>query len=180
MLSCYASPTLQNDPYTATVQQYVDLGNFSTTRDDLVYMQVDMIEDLIATQENKNGGIDPNTYIHNYVETIGMYIDLPQMHSYDTADRTGSYLVAMLHRYGPNKQDTVFNVIRSGIERNDGVNDVAQSWRFEQKPAPIAFRAEVFQQKTWTVRFAFLNSGVDVGKMYSRVYLPTVVFNVYK
>lgn len=125
----------------------IDMGNFATNADELVFIQVDYVTQLIMSTSVE---IAANT-LAQYGAAVEFLLDIPQYNSYDTVNKgQTSHLCAMERAPSP-LQETAWGANASEVDPTTW-----QIWEFKQKPEKMPMRPEVLQQKTWNVQVKFM------------------------
>lgn len=156
-------------PYNSdSVSEYdvqINMGNFVTNVDDVVYLQLEETSGVTA--------VHASTY--NYFQPIRVEIDIPQQSSYEALADTSTYEVVTLNR-DPNKSQT------QALDNTWPWDpDMWQMWRMEHKPCRIPLRPEVFQQKHWKIRLLFTGLTASlISQTFTKVIPPAFVFSVSK
>lgn len=135
----------------------IDMGNFATNADELVYIQVDSIDSVIMSTSFGQTA-NPNTPIQVYFP-LNLLWDQPQFNSYSTFLQGQTRLLCSMQKDYSVIQETLY---APGALLSD--QEYWQVWKFKHKLEKIAMRPEVLQQKTWNIRLAFndqLNGGAD-------------------
>ncbi len=127
----------------------VNMGNFATNQDDLVYLQLDYISTVIMSSDTLNAdGSVANTF-----QGIEVFLDVPQYHSYDNAVGTETQHLALMDRNIGQLQTT--QLTPANYPNLATTPSYWQAWTLAHKPEYLAVRPEVLQSKPWRIRFSF-------------------------
>lgn len=163
-------------------QWTLDLGNFTSTKDDVVYIEVDYMTPIILYA----------TDLENVPDSIELMTDLPQFNSFDSSSQGSTQHLCFMERDMGKTSSKIFGPPNAGPPaQTDNVldSDLWQIWRFTQKPARIPVRPEVLQQKRWTLGLFF--TGEEAGRQdktvledfdgsYVQMNRPKLVLSVTK
>jgi len=152
----------QPSMYTAEI----NMGNFATNLDDVIYLQLEEAADIIAVE----GSSTPL----NFFQSIRLSLDIPQQDTFECFTGSNTYHLAIMSR-DPNKAQT--DPYSAATWTADSKQ--WQTWGLRHKPPRIALRPEVFQQKRWQVSVTLTGLGL-MSDEYTIVAPPTLVFSLSK
>ncbi len=146
----------------------INLGNFVTNVDEVVYLDVDSVSTVIGAVTSTANPV-PNIF-----QDMEIVIDIPQSNSYDTRVQTQTRHICMIDRDISNYQTA--NYVDASGQTNP---QTWQSWGFKHKPSRIALRPEVFQNKRWTINLRFID-GTSIYDKLAWISDYMLVFSVSK
>lgn len=136
----------------------VDMGNFATNADPLVYIELEYVSPLVMSTALE---IAPGTPGNRY-DAVEIFCDIPQYNSYDSGTQTQTMHMATLEREWGNNQTIVY---ADDVALNNPA--VWQIWSFKHKKSHMVMRPEVLQKKRWRIRVVFTDDD-EVGR-YSNI-----------
>jgi hypothetical protein len=119
------------------------MGNLVTNKDDLVFLQLEEITDILVM-------LRPDYQRNNIPNAIEIVADIPQYQSYDTFGQGQSKHICFLQRNSNQQADNS----TTGIDTEDPFK--WQTWSMTTKPGYIVVRPEVFQCKSWEIKARFV------------------------
>lgn len=152
----------------------VDMGSFNTNVDDMVFIEIDYVSNIIGSITST---VNPIPNIPTDMELIAY---VPQQNSYDSQTQTQTYHLCLLERDFGNTQTVSYSAAPSNIQNPA----TWQSWSFKHKPSKICCRPEILQAKSLTLALKFLDSSnffnADVNSAFQYLSNYKVVLSISK